>query len=68
MNLYPDNDPELVFAQASPVFATVPTAGHLPASAQDVTPPEQFKEGEVSDPGDQPDPDTSDADRAISEH
>ena len=63
-NLYPDNDPELVFPQPDPVSATVTTADPLSVSDWDVLSLEQF-EGEISDPEDQPDLDTGDADRAI---
>ena len=54
-NLHPDHDPELVFAQSGRV------------SAQDVVPPEQFEEGEVSELEDQPDLDNIDTDRAMNE-
>ena len=62
-NLYPEADPEPVFAQLGPVSSTEP----LPVSACDILPLEQFEEGEVSDPEDQPDPDTRDTDRILSE-
>ena len=66
-NLYPNNDPEPVFAQPGLVSATVSSAGPLPVSAWEVIPLEQYEEVEVSDPEDQPDPDTGDQDCAISE-
>ena len=55
------------FTQASTVSATVPNFEPLPVSARDVVPREQFEEGEVSDSEHQPDLDTGDSDRAISE-
>ena len=64
-NLYPETDPEPVFAQPSPVSAT--SAGPLPVSAWDIIPLEQIEEGEVSDLDDQPDPDAVDVDRTLCE-
>ena len=67
-NLYLENDLELVFAQPGLVFANVSYAGLLTISAREVIPPEQYEEGEVSDPEDQPDLDTGDPDHAINKN
>ena len=65
-NLYPENDStELVFAQPGPVSTAEHVSDPLPVSAQDVLPPEQFEQGEVSELEDQPELDTADSDRQL---
>ena len=59
-NLYPEADLEPVFAQPGLVSSTEPVTDPLPVSVQDVLPPEQFEEGKVSNPEDQPEPDAGD--------
>ena len=66
-NLYPEADPEPVFAQPGPAPATDFSSGPLPASDRDTFQPEQTEEGELSNPDDQPDPDTTDFDKTLSE-
>ena len=64
-NLYPDTA-EPVFAQPSPVSTGEQTSHTLPVSASYVA-PETTEEGELFEVEDQPDVDTGDSDRAISE-
>ena len=66
-NLYPEADPEPVFAQPGPTPTTDFSSGPLPVSDRDTLQPEQTGEGELSDPDDQPDPDTTDFDKTPSE-
>ena len=66
-NLYPDTDTaEPVFAQPGPVSTGEQASHTLPVSASHVA-QETTEEGELSDFEDQPDIDTGDSDRAISE-
>ena len=66
-NFYPDIDnPEPVFSQPGPVSTGVQLSHSLPVSATDPA-PENFEEGELSEVEDQPEFDTGDSDRAISE-
>ena len=67
-NLYPENDPEPVFQQPGPVASSQPSSGPLHFPARDIIPPDQFEEGEVSDPEpeDQQDSDSGDKDRVLS--
>ena len=68
-NLYPETDPEPVFQQPGPVSSSQPSSGPLHFPARDIIPPDQFEEGEVSDPEpeDQQDSDSGDKDRVLSE-
>ena len=67
-NLYPSSDLEPVFQQPGPVTSAV-SSGLVHFPARDVIPPEQFEEGEVSEPepDDQQDSDSSDKDKVLSE-
>ena len=67
-NLYPSSDHEPVFQQPGPVTSAV-SSGPVHFPARDVMPPEQFEEGEVSEPepDDQQDSDSGDKDKILSE-
>ena len=69
-NLYQESDPEPVFAHpasAGPVSASYEhSVDPLPASARNITPPDQVEESELSELEDQPEQDNTDSDRAIS--
>ena len=69
-NLYPDTDvdtTEPVFSQPGPVSYGDSLSQSFPASGASFLPLEPAEEGEVSDPEEQPDVDTGDADRLLSE-
>ena len=67
-NLYPDTDTsELVFSQPGPVSSGDQISHSLPVSASPVA-PEPTEESELSELDDQPEVDTGDSERAISEH
>ena len=67
-NLYPETDQEPVFHQPGPVTSAV-SSGPLHFPTQDVMLLDQMEEGEVSEPelDDQPDSDTGDRDKVLSE-
>ena len=52
-NLYPEADPEPVFAQPGLASAVEPSSSPCLVPARDVMPPDQIEEGEVSGPDDQ---------------
>ena len=70
-NMYQESDPEPVFtnsASSSPVTSSYEQCVEpLLVSAQNITPPEQAEEGELSELEDQPEQDNNDRDHAISE-
>ena len=67
-NLYPSSDHEPVFQQPGPV-TSAGSSGPVHFPARDVMPPEQFEEGEVSEPepDDQQDSASGDKDKVLSE-
>ena len=67
-NLYPEAEQEPVFQQPGPVPSSVST-GTFQQPARDIISPDQFEEGEVSEPepDDQPDSDSGDKDKVLSE-
>ena len=68
-NLYPETDPEPVFAQPSPVSSAQTSSSPLHFPAWDVMLPDQIEEGEVSEPepDDQQNSDSSEKDKVLSE-
>ena len=67
-NLYPDIDKsEPVFSQPGPVSTGEDISHSLTVSATDHA-PETYEEGELSEIEDQPELDTGDSDRAISDN
>ena len=65
-NLYPETYQKPVFQQPGLVASAVST-GPLQHSARDIMSPDQIEEGEVSEPDDQPDSDSGDKDKVLSE-
>ena len=69
-NLYPEQDvdsTEPVFSQPGPVSYGESLSHSLPISSASYLPPDPVEEGELSDPEDQPEVETGDSDRVISE-
>ena len=68
-NLYPETDPEPVFQQPGPVYSSQSSSGPLHFPARDIMSPDQFEEGEVSEPepDDQQDSDSAEKDKVLSE-
>ena len=66
-NLYPETDPEPVFQQPGPVYSTQSSSSPLHFPARDIISPDQFEEGEVSEPDDQQDWDSAEKDKVLSE-